>query len=344
MRESVLKLGALPGIAGQESSVRTYILEELKNTPAVREVRVDRMGNILVELKGVKQAPHRVMFAAHMDEVGGIVTDITADGYLRFARVGGIAPEVLFARRVTVNGHIGVIGGKAVHQCKGDEKKKVPAVTAMQIDIGAADRAEAETVCRVGDAVIFTDDTAALGNGRFISKALDDRAGCALLLALAKTQPKYDVTIVFTVQEEVGTRGAGPAAFAVQPEIAVAVDVTTAADIMGTSEEKRVCCMGGGPVVSFMDRRTMYDKSLFDEIFRLAEEHGITTQTKHVVSGGNDAGAMQVAREGARVAAVSLTCRYLHSPSCMLDDEDVRNTYRLLEVMMNTLPAWDGAL
>ncbi len=344
MRESILKLSALPGIAGREADVRTYILEELKTAPAVREVRVDRMGNILADLRGEKPAPHRVMFAAHMDEVGGIVTDITVDGYLRFACVGGIVPEALFARRVTVNGHIGVIGGKAVHQCKDDEKKKIPALAAMRIDIGATDRAEAETVCRVGDAVFFTDDTAALGDGRFISKALDDRVGCALLLALAKTQPKYDVVIAFTVQEEVGTRGAGPAAFAVQPEIAVAVDATTAADIMGASEDNRVCCMGGGAVVSFMDRRTMYDKALFDEIFRLAEKHGIAVQTKHVVAGGNDAGAMQAAGEGARVAAVSLPCRYLHSPACMLDDGDVRETYRLLEVMMNTLPAWDGEL
>ena len=138
--------------------------------------------------------------------------------------------------------------------------------------------------------------------------------------------------------------GAGVAAFAVQPAIAVAIDATTASDIMEVPEAKRVCRMGGGPVVSFMDRATMYDKGLFDEIFRLADEHGIAIQTKHMVSGGNDASSMQVAGAGARVAAVSLPCRYIHSPSCVLDEKDIRETYRLLDVMMNTLPAWDGAL
>ena len=344
MRNAVLTLGKMLGIASREGEVRSFILEELKTAPAVQDVRVDRVGNVLVSLRGKQAAPHRVMFAAHMDEVGFIVTDITRDGYLRFACVGGIVDEVAFGRRVLVNGHIGVIGSRAIHQCRGDEKKSVPAKDRLLIDIGAKDRAEAEEVCRVGDAVYFADTPATLGDNRYICKALDDRVGCAILLALAKTEPEYDVTLVFTVREEIGCFGAGPAAFAVKPEIAVAVDATTAADIMDTPEEKQVCHMAGGPVVSFMDRSAMYDKPLFDEIFRLAAAEGIPAQTKHVISGGNDASKMQIAGEGARVAAVSVPCRYLHSPSCMLDDADVENTYRLLNAMMNTLPAWEGAL
>ena len=344
MRNCVDRLSELCGISGRESAVRAYLLEALKSIPAEHTVSVDRVGNILVAMKGEKAAPHRVLFAAHMDEVGAIVTDITADGFLHFACVGGIVPEVLFARRVTVNGHVGVIGGKAVHQCKGEEKTKVPAKSAMLIDIGATDRAEAEAVCQVGDAVCFVNDAVSLGGERFVEKALDDRAGCALLLALAKTKPQYDVTLAFTVREEIGNGGAGAVAFALQPEIAVAIDATTAADIMEAPSHKRVCCMGGGPVVSFMDRATMYDKSLYDEIFRLAAEQGITVQTKHMVSGGNDAAVMQKAGFGARVAAVSLPCRYIHTPSCVLDERDIRETYRLLETMMNTLPAWDGVL
>lgn len=343
MRKTILELSALPGIGGSERTVRQYLMEHLKDAPAVREMRVDRMGNLFVELAGEQPAPNRVMFAAHMDEVGGIVTGVTEGGYLRFDTVGGILPEILFSSRVTVNGHVGVIGGKAVHQCSGKEKKKIPTKDKMLIDIGAASREEAEVCVHVGDAVIFADAPATLGESRFLAKALDDRAGCAMLLALAHTKPKYDVTLVFTVQEEVGLRGAGPATFAVQPDIAVAVDATTAADCMDASEDKRVCRMGGGGVVSFMDRRTMYDKVLFDKIFRLAAEHHIAAQTKTVIAGGNDAGAMQTAGAGARVAAVSLPCRYLHTPSCVLDDYDVQETYRLLEVMMNTLPAWDGA-
>lgn len=342
MRKTVLELCALSGISGREGAVRAYLEEKLKDAPAVREVRTDRLGNLIVELRGKQRAPHKVLLAAHMDEVGGIVTGITDDGYLRFAAVGGIAPEVLFARRVSVNGHIGVIGGKATHQCKGDEKTKAPAIEALRIDIGATSREEAQTVVYIGDTVVFADRDCTLGGERFLAKGLDDRAGCALLLALAHTQPEYDVTIAFTVQEEVGTRGAACAAFAVQPDIAVAVDATTASDIMGTPEEKQVCRVGGGAVVSFMDRRTVYDKPLYDEIFRLARANGIAAQPKTVIAGGNDAGAMQAAGEGARVAAVSLPCRYIHSPACCLDDDDLRQTYRLLEVMMNTLPMWDG--
>ena len=122
MRKTVFELCSLPGVSGRESAVRAYLQKKLKDAPAVREMRADRMGNLIVELRGKQRAPHKVLFAAHMDEVGGIVTGITDDGYLRFAAVGGIMPEVLFARRVFVNGHVGVIGGKATHQCKGDEK------------------------------------------------------------------------------------------------------------------------------------------------------------------------------------------------------------------------------
>ena len=344
MRDMVLSLTALSGVSGREGTVCAYLQDALRNAPAVDSMRVDRLGNLIVELRGKQRAPHKVLFAAHMDEVGGIVTSITEDGYLCFAAVGGVMPEVLFAKRVIVNGHVGVIGGKATHQCKGDEKTAVPAIETMRVDIGAASREEAESVVSIGDTIVFTDDIVSLGGKRFLAKALDDRAGCALLLRLAQTQPEYDVTIVFTVQEEVGTRGALCAAFAVRPEIAVAVDATTASDIPGTPAEKCVCRVGGGAVVSFMDRGTVYDKPLYDEIFRLASEHGIAAQPKAFISGGNDSRSLQTAADGARVAAVSLPCRYIHSALCGLDEEDVRQTYRLLDVMMNTLPAWDGAI
>lgn len=344
MRKTVLELSAISGISGRESAVRAWLLRELEGAPAAKSVRVDRVGNVIVELKGKQAAPRRVLFAAHMDEVGGIVTHITTEGYLRFGCVGSLTAEALYGHRVTVNGHVGVIGGKAIHQCSGEAKKKVPDKESMMIDIGATSREEAETVCRLGDAVCFTEDVNTLGASRYTSKALDDRAGCAVLLSLAKTVPQYDVTIVFTVREEIGHGGACAAAFALEPDIAVAVDVTTAADVMETPEAKQVCRMGGGPVVSFMDRATMYDKPLFDEIFRLAAANGIEAQTKHVIAGGNDAASLQTAGAGSRVAAVSLPCRYLHTSSCVLDDADVENTRRLLEVMMNTLPAWDDAL
>lgn len=344
MRDGILQLCALPGISGRENAVRDALQEKLGSLPTVRNVHTDRLGNLIVELQGRHRAPHKVLFAAHMDEVGGVVTGITEDGYLRFATVGGIRPEVLFARRVTVNGYVGVIGGKATHQCHGEEKTKIPPIDSLRIDMGASSREEAETVARIGDAVLFAEEATALGDHRFLAKALDDRAGCALLLALAQTQPEYDVTLAFTVQEEVGSRGAACAAFSVQPEIAVAVETTTASDIFGTPGEKQVCRVGGGAVLSFMDRGTVYDKPLYDELFRLAEKHGIGVQPKTVIAGGNDASSLQKAAAGARVAAVSLPCRYIHSPRCELDEKDVQEAYRLLRVMADSLPAWDGAV
>ena len=338
MRESA----ALPGTSGSEQAVCQYIVEQLKSTPAVTSIDVDRIGNCIVKLKGKKEAPHSVVLAAHMDEVGGIVTGITADGYLRFDTVGGIVPAVLFARRVSVNGHVGVIGGKAMHQCSEKERSSVPSIADMRIDIGADTKEEAEAVVKLGDEIIFLSDYTELGNNLFKAKALDDRAGCAMLLELAKTKPEYDVTIAFTTQEEVGLRGAAVAGNTLQCEYSVVVDATTAADTAGVPVDKQVCNVGGGPVVSFMDRRTVYDKDLYTHIRRLAEENGIPAQTKTMVAGGNDAGSFQTAGIGSRVAAVSLPCRYIHSPSCVLAHKDVDNTLKLLGLLMNTLPAWDG--
>ena len=342
MRNTIQALCALSGISGRERAVREYLTAHLQDAPAVKEIRVDRMGNCIVSLKGRQPAPKSVVLAAHMDEVGGIVTGITDDGYLRFDTVGGISADVLFARTVWVNGHAGVIGGKAVHQCKGEEKAKFPSVSGMLIDIGADSRDEAKTVAREGDPVTFSPVGFSVGDDKFCAKALDDRAGCAMLLRLAKTQPEYDVTLIFTVQEEIGLRGAMTAAYATKPEIAVVVDATTAGDSAGVPSDKQVCRMGDGPVVSFMDRQTMYDPALYVYIRKLAEEHDIPTQTKTTVAGGNDAGAFQRTGEGAYAAAVSLPCRYIHSPSCLLKESDIDDTYRLLELLLDVLPTWEA--
>lgn len=341
MLDHLQKLSSINGVSGFESEVAAYIRKELEGSTSVESIVTDRLGNCIVQLKGQQPAAHRLVMAAHMDEVGGIITGITDDGYLRFDAVGGVMPSVMYARCVTVNGHVGVIGGKAIHQCKDKEKTTVPSLADMRVDIGANSREEAEAIVSPGDAVYFIGEYTPLCGNRFKAKALDDRVGCALLLQLAKTQPKYDVTLIFTVQEEVGLRGAAVAANATQPDYAVIIDATTAADTVGVAADKQVCCVGSGPVVSFMDRRTLYDHSLYTHIMGLAKENHIPAQTKTTVAGGNDAGAFQTAGSGVKVAAVSLPCRYIHSPSCVLDTADVDNTYRLLELLMNTLPVWD---
>ncbi len=342
MHNTIRDLCALSGISGQESTVREYIIAHLRQSPAVREIRTDALGNCIVSLKGKKVAPHSVVFAAHMDEVGGIVTGVTDEGFLRFDVVGGITNDALFGKIVYVNGHAGVIGGKAVHHCTGEDKNTVPARASMLIDIGADSQEDARKIAREGDAVVFSAECFTLGDHTVCAKAFDDRIGCALLLELAKAIPEYDITLVFTAQEEVGTRGAATAAFALQPEITVVIDSTTAADLPGVSKDKQVTAMGSGPVVSFMDRGTMYDQVLYHEIRRLAEENDIPTQTKTSVAGGNDSRAFQCAGIGSRVAAISLPCRYIHSPLSVYRKEDVENTYRLLEILRGYLPLWEN--
>ncbi|MBQ9963866.1 MAG: M28 family peptidase [Clostridia bacterium] len=341
MHNMIRELCALSGISGQESSVREYIVEHLKNAPAVSDIRTDSLGNCIVTLKGENPAPHRVVFAAHMDEVGGIVTGITDDGYLRFDVVGGINKDALFGKTVYVNGHIGVIGGKAVHLCSGDEKNTVPARSSMRIDIGADSEAEARNVACEGDAVTFSTECFALDDQSVCAKALDDRIGCALLLQLARTVPKCDITFVFTVQEEIGTRGATTAAFALQPEISVVIDSTTASDLLGVAKENHVTTFGCGPVVSFMDRGTLYDHDLYREIRQIATEHDIPTQTKTTVAGGNDSRAFQLTGVGSRVAAVSMPCRYIHSPASVYSQKDAEHTLHLLKILRDHLPSWE---
>ena len=337
MMQTLRELCALDGPSGREEAVRAYILKRLADSKVPMQVRVDAMGNVLIEVTGRRRATRRVLFAAHMDEVALMVTGITEDGYLRFTTVGGIAPDVLFGQRVRLGEIPGVIGGKATHQCTQPEREKVP--EELLIDIGAADAQQAAAWVSPGDTAVFAQPPASLNKELWRARAIDDRAGCALLLHLLAQQPEYDLLAAFTVQEEVGLRGAGCAAYTLQPDIAVALDATTAADTAGVPEDKQVCRVGGGPVVSFMDRRTLYDGALYTYIRRLAQQNGIPSQTKERIAGGNDAGAMQGAGPGARVAAVSLPCRYIHSPCCAVSSRDMVDTLALLRLMANRLPA-----
>ncbi|MGN0171470.1 MAG: M42 family metallopeptidase [Acutalibacteraceae bacterium] len=335
MKELLKTLCMLDGISGRETAVRDYILSQLKSLPYMDRCIVDPLGNLLVHLKGVKEADKTLLYAAHMDEVGLMATGITEEGFVRLTTVGGIDQAVLFGHRIRFRDRVGVIGGKAIHMCKDKEKDEIPKEDLLA-DIGADNREEAAAAVCVGDAAVFDSDFHELGH-LVKGRAIDDRAGCALLLTLAQTQPPYDMWLAFTVQEEVGLRGAKTAAYTVKPDIAVVVDATTAADTVGVKEDKRVCAVGGGAVVSFMDRRTLYDKELYELIMKTAQEQSIKVQPKSVVAGGNDAGSIQTAGSGARVAAVSLPCRYIHSPSCVLSMDDMEETKKLLSALCERL-------
>lgn len=336
MKELLKTLCDLSGVSGREHEVRNYVLQYLNALPTEKTVTTDPIGNVICTLVGEKRPQKRLMLAAHMDEIGLIITSVTTDGFLRFATVGAISAAVLYGKRVKIGEITGVIGCKAVHLCSKEEAETVPKAENMLIDIGLSAE-EARKLVKPGDVAVFDAPFTEL-QSLVMGKAIDDRIGCALLLKLAETKPLYDITLAFTVQEEIGARGAGPATFAVRPDIALIIETTTAADIADVPADKQVCVVGDGPVVSFMDRSTLYDAELYTTIRAIADENGIPNQTKTMVSGGNDARNVQRTASGTRVAAISVPCRYLHSPSCVSSMTDAENTAKLLAVLTEVLP------
>ncbi len=316
------------GISGNEEAVRDFIVTQV--TPYADRITIDAMGNVIAEKKGANRAKTKLMLNAHMDEVGLIVTHIDSDGYLKFATVGGIDKRVLCGRSVTVgNGVPGVIGVKPIHLLKGDEKGKAVPIHDMYVDIGAANREEAERTVHLGDPVCL-DSVFHVQNGMIRGRALDDRVGCAILIDMLQSDLLYDMTFVFCVQEEVGTRGSRTAAYRVQPQAALVVETTTAADIAGVPKEKHVCRLGKGAVISFMDKGTIYDRDYYTLALQTAKKLQLPCQVKQAVAGGNDAGAIHVTRGGVRTVAVSLACRYLHAAMGQIALEDFHSAEKLI--------------
>ena len=313
--DTVKALCALSGPSSFEGPVRDYLRSRAEAAGA--EVRTDGMGNLICVKKGAKSAPGKLMLCAHMDEVGLIVKRITDEGYLKFGCLGGVDRRVLIGKPVFVGEKRipGVIGLKAIHLTSPEERKKVPKLEELYIDIGAKDGEDARQLTYPGDFVVFSDTMAEFGQGMLKAKAIDDRIGCAVMIELLEEELPMDVTFAFTVQEEVGTRGAFGAAFSVTPELALILEGTTAADSPTTDAHRRVCRPGMGPVIPYMDGGTIYDRGVFELLRDLAGENRIPWQTKEYVSGGTDAKAVQRTKDGVRVGAVSAAVRYLHSPS-----------------------------
>lgn len=328
MIDELKTLCGINGISGDEGSVAEYICSQLDG---IAEYKVDNLGSIIAFKKGRKASGKKVMVSAHMDEVGMIVTYVNPDGTLKISPVGGIDPRVVFGRRVEIGKDriCGVVGGKAVHNLTADDRKKSVPFDSMTVDIGTDSSEETLKLVSIGDSVCFVSKFTEFGDGLLASKAIDDRAGCAIMLKLIREELEYDTYFTFVVQEEIGLRGSACAAYTVNPDAALVLESTTAADVPSAAEEKRVCALKRGPVVSFMDRHTIYDKELYALAFKTAEELKIPCQTKSMIAGGNDAGAIHVSRTGVRTAAISLPCRYLHSPYCVIAREDLENSYLL---------------
>ena len=337
MRSELFELCRLSGVSGDEDRVREYIRE--KAAPYADSMRTDAMGNLIVFKKGAKSTGNKLLIAAHMDEVGIIVTRITDDGFLKFDFVGGVDRRVAIGKPVVVgeNNIPGIIGLKAIHLVKRDEMKKTPKTDALYIDIGAKNKEEALKLVQPGTYGCFVGEPEEFGNGLLKAKAIDDRAGCAIMLSLLKQDLPMDVTFAFTVQEEVGTRGAFGAAFSVTPEIGLVLETTTAANLPDVEPHRQVCAPGKGPVISYMDGGTIYDRPLFEKLRDLAEANNIPWQTKEYIAGGNDARTIQRSKAGVRVAAISAAVRYLHAPAsvgCMADFEHME---QLVKLFLNDL-------
>lgn len=334
MLKSLEKLCQLNGVSGDEDKVREYILNEIKDYATFE---VDNLGNIIAFKKGKSTPKNKLMISAHMDEVGMIVNFINSDGTLKISPVGGVDPRVVFGRQVLVgkNNIVGVIGAKAVHNLSADEREKAVTFDKMYIDIGCDSKEQAENIVNLGDSVYFSSDFVEFGDGFVKAKAIDDRAGCAIMIEMLKQELEYDTYFTFVVQEEIGLRGSRCAAFSVDPDYAIVIESTTASDIPSASGADCVCHLKKGPVVSFMDRSTIYNKELYNMAFEIAKNLEIPCQTKTRVAGGNDAGAIHISRGGVKTIAVSIPTRYLHSPSCVINKEDYFNSFKLVKALVD---------
>ena len=335
-------LCSLNGVSGDEGRVREYIIKKIKND--VDDLIVDNLGNVIAYKKGSSPDAKKVMVCAHMDEVGFIISDITDDGFLKFKEVGGFDPRILLTQRVVINSSNsevkGVLGIKAVHLQTPDERKKVVPIENMYIDIGASSRDDALKYVSKGDYATFDSQYRELG-GCIKAKALDDRAGCAIMMQLIKNKYESDLYFCFTTQEEVGLRGAGVVARRINPDIAFVLESTTAADVPFVDEYQRCTVQGGGPAVSIMDRASYSNKNLNKFVFDIAKNNSIRYQLKKATVGGNDAGAIQTASNAVRTCVISLPCRYIHSPVSTVRKNDIDDMYALFDNVLRNIKQFE---
>ncbi len=326
MRELIRKLVESYGPSGAEEQVREVIRAEVE--PQVDDVRVDALGSLIAHRKGssskTDDGGKRLLLDAHMDEIGVMVTYIDEEGFGRFTSIGGVSPLTCIGSRVAFeDGRIGVIG---VEQ-KRDDTSKVPGLEQLYIDVGATGRDDCPV--QVGDPAVFVRPFVAQGT-RLVSKAMDDRIGCAVLIELLRRldETPHDLYAVFAVQEEVGLRGARTSAYGIEPDMAIALDVTCTGD---TPEAKPMAVeLGAGPAVKVKDSGMIAHPKVRQLLVDRAEEAGIPYQLEVLERGTTDAAVVQLVRAGVPAGCLSVPCRYVHSPSEMVDERDVENSVRLL--------------
>lgn len=334
--ERLKKLTALRGVSGFEDEVRAYVLQEAEEL--ADEVRVDALGSVIALKKGTEHPEKVVMVAAHMDEVGFIITSVEDRGTLRFATVGGIDSRVLQSKRVLIGEKRvpGVIGSMAIHLLEAKDMGPLK-VNQLYIDIGCTSKAEAEALVKPGDTAVFDSDFVTFGDGLVKCRALDDRVGCGVLLSALEQRYPVTLAAVFTVQEEIGCKGATAAAFAVNPDAGIVLEGTTCADMHGVDEGLKVTRIGQGPVVSIMDRAAIPNRPFREFVTAAADEYGIPWQYRQGAFGGTDAGALQRAKGGRPVANIAVATRYIHSPVNVISQADYLNAQTLLKRVLERM-------
>ncbi|MEX2591479.1 MAG: M42 family metallopeptidase [Anditalea sp.] len=334
----------IAGAPGFEKRIREFIIKEV--TPLVDEVRVDNMGNVMAIKKGVNNPENRkVMVAAHMDEIGFIVTHIDENGFLRFHTLGGFDPKTLTAQRVIVHGTkdlIGVMGSKPIHVMTQEEKNKLPKVTDYFIDMGMS-KEEVEKYIKIGDPI--TRDRELIEMGDCVNcKSIDNRVAVFILLETMRTleKPAYDVYATFTVQEEVGIRGANVAAHFINPDFGIALDTTIAYDVPGAAAHEKITELGKGTAIKIMDASTICDFRMVDFMKATADRNNITWQPEILTAGGTDtAGVQRMGKQGAIAGAISIPTRHLHQVIEMAHKSDIGLSIQLLKVCLEEIDGYD---
>ena len=324
----------IAGAPGFEKPIRELIIQEV--TPLVDEVSVDNMGNVIALKKGVKNPDgKRVMVAAHMDEIGFIVTHIDDCGFIRFHTLGGFDPKTLTAQRVIVHGTqnlIGVMGSKPIHVMNEEERNKMPKTTDFFIDMGMS-KEEVEKYVKIGDPI--TRDRELIEMGDCVNcKSIDNRVAVFILLEALRTlnQAPYDVYATFTVQEEVGLRGANVAAHNINPDLGIALDTTIAYDVPGAAPHERITELGKGTAIKIMDGMTICDYRMVDFMKKTADKHNILWQPEILTAGGTDtAGVQRMGKQGAIAGAISIPTRHLHQVIEMAHKRDIDSSIQLLK-------------
>lgn len=327
------------GVSGAEDEVRAVILNAIKDH--VEDIRIDPMGSVLAVKRGAHPQPDdpRIMIAAHMDEVGFMVMGVEGDGTLRVAAVGGFDERILPGLRVVVgkNRVPAVFDWKPIHLGR---NQTTVSLDKLRLDLGATSREQTNGKVSVGDRAAFATTYREQGNIA-IGKAFDDRVGCAVLIDLIQGDPlPFDIHVAFTVQEEVGLRGAKVAAQAIKPDVAFVLEGTTAHDLPPSEDDPEapqtspVTELGKGPALTVADRSIIVDRRLLDHLRATAAAENIPYQYKQAMVGGTDAGAIHIANAGVPSAVISVPCRYIHGPAAMCNLEDVNHTARLLRAAL----------